>query len=81
MVNPGDGGPWGWRTLVMATPGDGRPWDGDTRGWRTVGMAISGDGGPWNGGPWGWRTRTAGIAICALERQLLSHVMSHVNVD
>jgi hypothetical protein len=32
MVNPGDGGPWGWRTLVMATPGDGRPWDGDTRG-------------------------------------------------
>jgi hypothetical protein len=25
MAAPGDGGPWGWRTLGMADPGDGGP--------------------------------------------------------
>jgi hypothetical protein len=41
MEDPGDGGPWGWRTLGMAAPGDGGPW-----GWQTLGMAAPGDGGP-----------------------------------
>jgi len=25
MADPGDGGPWGWRTLGMADPVDGGP--------------------------------------------------------
>jgi len=25
LADPGDGGPWGWRTLWMADPGDGGP--------------------------------------------------------
>jgi hypothetical protein len=45
MVNPGDGGPWGWRTLGIATPGDSGPWR-----WRSSGMADPGDGVPWDGG-------------------------------
>jgi hypothetical protein len=71
MADPGDGGPWGWRTLGMAVPGDGGPW-----GWgRTLGMAAPGDGGPWG---WGAVTNDRGVVILVAYKTSRAHVAREI---
>jgi len=45
LASPGDGGPWGWRTMGMAS----------------LGMASLGMADPGDGGPWGWRAANSEV--------------------